>query len=187
MIFIGYVLNTKGYHFWSKERKQVFLLTNAIFDEKVFPYCPRDKEDGPTPIQVEEEDSIDNLTKNDIWRRDPEPSQNILIPIPLGLGHQPNQPCPPYDEYSSGPWPSSTILWKPPEPMSLPFLDFPESSVNPLSYHTSPLWPAVKQDKPNTGHQSSISDRHQHKCYILTDSPSSSPEEERIEPSGLLS
>jgi len=37
---------------------------NAIFDEKVFPYCSRDKEDGPTPIPVEE-DPTDDLIKDD--------------------------------------------------------------------------------------------------------------------------
>ena len=56
--------NIKGYHFWSKERRQVFISTNAIFNEKVFPYCLKDKEDKPAPILVEE-DPIDDLTKND--------------------------------------------------------------------------------------------------------------------------
>ena len=46
MTFIGYEPNIKGYCFWLKERRQVFVSTNAIFDEKVFPYCSRDKADG---------------------------------------------------------------------------------------------------------------------------------------------
>ena len=51
MAFIGYEPNTKGYHFWSKERRRVFVSTNTIFDEKVFPYCSRDKADGHTVAQ----------------------------------------------------------------------------------------------------------------------------------------
>jgi len=43
----------------------VFISTNTIFDEKVFPYCSRDKEDGPDPIPVDEEDPINDLTKDD--------------------------------------------------------------------------------------------------------------------------
>jgi len=185
MIFIGYEPNTKGYCFWSKERRQVFISTNAIFNKNVFSYCSRDKEDRFAPISVEEEDPIDDFTKDDIQRQNPEPSQDILIPISLGLDHQPNQPYPLDDGHSSGPCPPSTIPWEPPKPMSPLFLDSPESSVNPPSYHTLPLRPAVKWDKPNTGHQNSISDCHQHKCYMLTDSSPSSPEENSTEPSGF--
>ena len=101
MIFIGYEPNTKGYCFWSKERKRVFISTNTIFDEKIFPYCSRDKEDGPAPIPVEEEDPIEDLIKDDTQRRDPKPSQDILVPLPLGLGHQLDQPCLLDDGHSS--------------------------------------------------------------------------------------
>jgi len=79
------------------------------------------------------------------------------------------------------------IPWEPPEPLSLLFYDFPESSADPPSYYISPLQPAVKWDKSDTGHQSSIIDHHQHKRYMLTDSPPSSSEEERLEPLGILS
>jgi len=79
----------------------VFISTNTIFNKKVFPYCSRDKEDEPAPIPVEEEDPIDDLTKDDTQQRDPEPSQDILVPIPLGLGHQPDQPRPYDDGHSS--------------------------------------------------------------------------------------
>jgi hypothetical protein len=68
MIFIGYEPNTKGYRFWSTERRRVFISTNAIFDEKVFPYCSRNKEDGPTPIPVEDENlflTLDDLPTED--------------------------------------------------------------------------------------------------------------------------
>ena len=54
MTFIGYKPNTKGYRFWLKERRRVFMSTNAIFNEKVFPYCSRDKADEHTPIAVED-------------------------------------------------------------------------------------------------------------------------------------
>jgi len=101
MIFIGYEPNTKGYRFWSKERRRVFISTNAIFDKNVFPYCSRDKEDGPAPIPVEEEDPINNLTKDNTRRRDLEPSREILVPIPIGLGQQPDQPRPHDDGHSS--------------------------------------------------------------------------------------
>jgi len=106
--------------------------------------------------------------------------------MPLGLGHQPNQPCPLDDGHSSVQWPPFTIPWKPPETLSPLFYDSLESSANPPSYHTSPLWPAVKWNKPDTGHQSFISDYHQHKHYMLTDSPPSSQEKETLKPSGIL-
>jgi hypothetical protein len=68
MIFIGYESNTKGYRFWSKERRRVFISMNAIFDEKDFPYCSRNKEDGPTPIPVEDDNlfsTLDDLPTED--------------------------------------------------------------------------------------------------------------------------
>jgi len=101
MIFIGYEPNTKGYCFWSKERRRVFISMNAIFNEKAFSYCSRNKEDRPTPIPVKEEDPIDDLIKDDTWWRDLEPSWDILVSIPLGLGHQPDQPRPLDDGHSS--------------------------------------------------------------------------------------
>ena len=55
MMFIGYEPNTKKYCFWSQQQQQVFISTRAIFDEQVFPYYSRGKEDGPAPILVEEE------------------------------------------------------------------------------------------------------------------------------------
>ena len=77
MTFIGYEPNTKGYCFWSKERRRVFVSTNAIFDEKVFSYCSRDKADGQTPIPIEDENlftAFDDLPSDDTRNhRDPEP------------------------------------------------------------------------------------------------------------------
>ena len=78
MTFIGYKPNTKGYRFWSKERRRVFVSTNTIFDEKVFPYCFRDKADRHTPIPIEDENlftALDDLPLDDNRNhRDPEPS-----------------------------------------------------------------------------------------------------------------
>ena len=41
MIFIGYESNTKSYHFWSQQHRQVFISINVIFDKTVFPYCSK--------------------------------------------------------------------------------------------------------------------------------------------------
>jgi hypothetical protein len=106
MIFIGYESNTKGYRFWSKERRRVFISTNAIFDEIFFPYCSRNKEDGPTPIPAEDENlfsTLDDLPTEDTRpTKDPEPSRDINIPLPLRLGQLPNQPFPPDFGHRSG-------------------------------------------------------------------------------------
>jgi hypothetical protein len=118
MIFIGYESNTKGYRFWSKERRRVFISTNAIFDEKVFPYCSRNKEDGPTPISVEDENlfpTLDDLPTEDTRpTKDPEPSRDINVPLPLGLGQLPNQPFPPDFGHRSGNTSPSVTPWIPP-------------------------------------------------------------------------
>jgi hypothetical protein len=50
-----------------------------------------------------------------------------------------------------------------------------ESSAPP-SYGTSSFRPTTKQEKLEAGHQNSISDRHQHKRYMITDSPPSEKE-----------
>ena len=117
MTFIGYKPNTKGYHFWSKERGWVFASTNAIFNEKVILYCSRDKVDGHTPIPVKDEKlfpALNNLPQDDTWKhRDPEPSQDINVPLPLSLGQLPNQLFPPDDEHSSGHFSPSTTPWIP--------------------------------------------------------------------------
>ena len=115
--FIGYEPNTKGYHFWLKERRQVFISTNAIFNEKVFPYCSRNREHGPTPIPVEDENlfsALYDLPQDDTrTHKDLEPSQDINIPLSLGLGQLPNQPFSPDDERLSGHSSPSTTLWIP--------------------------------------------------------------------------
>src|SRR6266702_2373122 len=81
MIFIGYELSTKGYHFWSKQQHRVFISTNAIFDENVFPYCSKDQEDGPSPIPIEDEPLIaaDNLLDHEDTQRNPDPPRDVYL------------------------------------------------------------------------------------------------------------
>ena len=161
MTFIGYEPNTKGYRFWLKERRRVFVSTNAIFDEKVLPYCSRDKADGHTPIPIEDENlfiAFDNLPSDDTRNhRDPEPSRDINVPLPLGLGQLPNQPFPRDDEHLSRHFSPSITPWFPQtEDLSLLQLyhDTPDGSEEslPPSYATSPLHPGVKRTQPETGH-----------------------------------
>ena len=191
MTFIDYEPNTKGYFFWSKERRRVFVSPNIIFDEKVFPYCSRDKADGHPPIPIEDENlftALDNLPSDDTQnQREPEPSRDINVPLPLGLGQLPNQPFPWDDEHLSRHSSPSTTPWFPRtddlSPLQLYNDDTPSGSDNslPPSYATSPTRPGVKQTQPETGHRSSISDQHQHKrqdgrFFADSDSP---PEMER--------
>jgi hypothetical protein len=125
--------------------------------------------------------------------KDPEPSRDINVPLPLGLGQLPNQPFPLDFGHRSGNTSPSTTPWIPPMDAPFPlqlFDDTPQLSESsaPPSYATSPFRPAVKREKPETGHRSSISDRHQHKRYLVTDSPPSEErsisEEEEIPPTG---
>jgi hypothetical protein len=61
---------------------------NTIFDENIFPYCSRNKEDGSTPIPVEDENlfsTLDDLPTEDTQpTKDLEPSRDINVPLPLG-------------------------------------------------------------------------------------------------------
>ena len=57
-------------------------------------------------------------------------------------------------------------------------LDSPESSTLPPPYCSLLLHPPMKRAQPETGHWSSISDRHQHKYQGITDSPPSLSEED---------
>ena len=120
MIFIGYKPNTKEYRFWSQQQRRVFISTRAIFDERVFPYCSRGKEDGPAPIPAEEENpqAMDDSSQDDDHRfRYPEPGHDILVQQPLGFG-LPNQPIPPPDHgQRSGrttPWSTPSETRRPP-------------------------------------------------------------------------
>jgi hypothetical protein len=125
--------------------------------------------------------------------KDPEPSRDINVPLPLGLGQLPNQPFPSDFGHRSGNISPSTIPWIPPTDnlSSLQLFDDTSQSSEssaPPSYATSPFCPASKREKPETGYRSSISDRHQHKRYLIIDSPPSEErsisEEEEILPTG---
>ena len=76
MIFIGYEPNTKGYCFWSQQHKQVFISTNAIFDETVFSYCSKGQEDRPAtiPLQKELPTTSDDHQEPESHTQDPEPN-----------------------------------------------------------------------------------------------------------------
>ena len=157
-----YKPNIKGYHFWSQQRRQVFISTRAIFDERVFSYCSRGKEDGPAPIPAEEENlqAIDDSSQDDDHRLgDPNPRHDILVQQPLGFG-LPNQPIPPPDlGQRSGhttPWSTPSETRRPPsvkqesQPIPPLFYDTPPGdplsspSQKPSSYHPSPIKPARK-------------------------------------------
>src|SRR6266702_1084985 len=195
MIFIGYEPNTKGYCFWLKTRHSVFISTNAVFDENMFPYCSKDQEDRPTPIPIEDEplEAADNLSDHEDTQRNLDPPRDVYLQLPLGLGQPPNPLDPPDDGQSFGsaenPWrhsswrPHSTSSspWRPsslrptgeeehiPSPLPL-FESSGEESTHPPSYHSSPMRPATKRTQPETGHRSSISDKHHHKRYSLDQS-----------------
>ena len=101
MIFIGYEPNTKEYCFWSQQQHGVFISTRAIFDERIFPYCSRGKEDGPPPIPVEEEnpgsedpnaEAMDDSSQVDDHRLgDLDPRRDILVQKLLGFGLPPTR------------------------------------------------------------------------------------------------
>ena len=172
MIFIGYEPNTKGYCFWSQQCRQVFISTNAIFDETVFPYCSKGQEDGLATIPLQEEllTTSDNQQEPESCIQDPEPYQDIYIQLPIGFGQESNQPNSPDDGHASGqalpePWNPGDL--RSPSPLHL-------DATPPPSYYPSPMRPPIKRGKPNTGLWSSIEDWHQYKCYEVTDSPESS-------------
>ena len=113
--------------------------------------------------------ALDDLPSDDTRNhRDLEPSRDINVPLPLGLGQIPNQPFPQDDEHLSRHSSPSTTPWFPQtddlSPLQL-YHDTPDGSEDslPSSYATSPLCPSVKCTQPETGHRSSISDQHQHK------------------------
>ena len=175
MIFIGHELNTKGYCFWSQQRRQVFISTNAIFDETVFPYCSEGQKNRPATIPLQEElpTTSDNQQEPESCTQDPEPNWGIYIQLPIDFGQDPNQPNPPDDGHASGQ--ASPEPWNPgdlrsPSPLHL-------DATPPPSYHPSPIRSPTKRGKPDTGLWSSIEDQHQHKCYEVTNLPKSSPED----------
>ena len=78
----------------------MFISTRAIFDERIFPYCSRGKEDGPAPIPVEEENpgsehpqaeaDYDSSQVDDHRLGDPDPRRDVLLQQPVTGGT-----CPP--------------------------------------------------------------------------------------------
>ena len=229
MIFIGYPPNSKAYCFWSQDHRRVYESTTAIFDERIFPYCSKENQDGPQPpIPENIEPHINPSFNKQPSIRKLEPSGHVFVPQPLlplpqsqVLPQQPNQQIPPgpADRRDPGSLPSSSTdsssheqphdtsrirpynpdeesySWYPPDvfspsrheslprrtpsPLSL-FWDSPTSSPSreqsidqPPSYRTelSPPNPAVRRDKPDTSHRSSLSDRHQHKQFMVSHNP----------------
>ena len=104
MIFIGYEPNTKGYCFWSQQHRWVFIPTNAIFDETVFPYCSKGQEDRPATIPLQEElpTTSDDQQEPESCTQDLDPHWDIYIQLPIAFGQDPNQPNPPDDRHTSG-------------------------------------------------------------------------------------
>jgi transposase InsO family protein len=43
MIFIGYEPGTKGYRFWSNNKRRVVISTTAVFNEYIYPNCSKEK------------------------------------------------------------------------------------------------------------------------------------------------
>ena len=137
MIFIGYKLNTKGYHFWSQQCRQVFISTNAVFDETVFPYCFKGQEDGPATIPLQEELLItfDDQQEPESRTQDLEPNQDIYIQLSIGFGQDPNQPNPSDDRHTleqalPEPWNPGDL--RSPSPLHL-------DAIPPPFYHSSPM------------------------------------------------
>ena len=68
----------------------MFISTHALFDETIFPFCSRNQ---PAPIPVEEERPIAYDESSEEPRRNPEPSRDHYIQVPLGINN-PNQDPP---------------------------------------------------------------------------------------------
>ena len=108
-----------------------------------------------------------------------QPQQYIYIPQP-GLGN-PDRPIPPEPRQGSGHSTPSPTPWVPPSMSSSliphipspflvnedPFFDNPTPTSSFLKTVFSPPHPSVKRAAPETSQKSSLSDRHQHKCYDL--------------------
>ena len=166
----------------------MFISTHALFDESVFPFCSRNQTNGPASIPVQEErPTAYDKPFIEETQRNPEPSRDHYIQVPLGINN-PNQDPPDAGHASDHTQSSSSYpTWRPfleneldaPSPL---FLDSPESFTLHPPYHSSPLHPPMKRAQLETGHWSSISDRHQYKHQGIMDSPPSSLLEEDILP-----
>ena len=176
MTFIGYEPNTKGWHFWSKTKHWVVIATNATFDENFFPHCSRHQEDGSAPIPIEDHDPAIGESNelpplnNDSQPQALEPNWDVYVPIPIPHGNTPNldNANPALDQE---PWFPPISFQRPQSPLGF------NSPACPSSYRIdfSPLHPGIWCDWPETGYRSDIKDQHQHKRYMLTDSPPAFP------------
>ena len=186
MVFIGYEPNIKGYHFWSIAQHRVFISTHILFDETIFPFCSRSQTDGPAPIPIKEErlTAYDEPSTEEP-QRNLKSSQDHYLQVLLGINN-PNQDSPDAGHASDHTQSSSShSTWRPPLENELDapsplFLDSPEASISPPYHHSSPLYSSTKRAQLATGNWSSISNRHQHKCHGVTNSPPSSSSEENI-------
>ena len=158
MVFIGYEPNMKGYHFWSSAWHRVFISTHVLFNETVFPFCSRSQTDRPAPIPVKEErpTAYDKPSIKEC-QRNPEPSQDPYIQVPLSINNS-NQNLPNAGHAFDYTWsflfhptwrlPSENKL-EAPSPL---FLNSPKASTLPPPYHSSPLHPPTKRAQSETGH-----------------------------------
>ena len=179
MTFIGYEPNTKGWHFWSKTKHWVVVATNATFDENFFPHYSRHQEDRPASIPIEDHDPTIGESNelpplnNDSWPQASEPNWDVYVSIPIPCGNTPDldNANPALDQE---PWFPPMSSQRPQTP-----LGFDSPACLP-SYRTdfSPLYPGIGHDQPETGYRSDIEDWHQHKRYMLTDSPPASTSSE---------
>ena len=168
----------------------MFILTHVLFDETAFPFYSRNQTDGPAPIPIEEaRPTAYDKSSIEEPQRNPEPSQDHYTQVPLGINN-PNQDPPDAGHASDHTSSSSSYpTWRPvlenelyvPSPL---FLDSLEFLTSPPSYCSLRFHPLIKRAQLKTGHQSLISNRHQHKHQGIMDSPPSSSEEEDIPPHG---
>ncbi|KIJ07401.1 hypothetical protein PAXINDRAFT_90445 [Paxillus involutus ATCC 200175] len=103
MIFIGYEPGTKGYRFWSNNKRRVVISTTAVFNEYIYPNCSKEKnkpdnlplyhtesrstsdqDSSGSDTDSEDEHEDDGLMLRAINPGNPQPQQAI-----------PNQPIPP--------------------------------------------------------------------------------------------
>lgn len=179
MTFVGYAPNTKGYHFWSGKRHRIFVSTNAIFDETVFPHCSKEQGHRPTSIPVEDEIPTpqDDPPIQERPRQDPDP-RRVDIYIPRPLEDQRHQQDPQLDQDFFNEVPEDNEPWRPPAtPERQP------SPVHPPDLFSPPK-PGRKRPKPESEHRYPIEDLHQHKRYMLP--PHDEEEEEEPPPPSKL-
>ena len=107
---------------------------------------------------------------NDFQPQALKPNWDVYIPISIPCSNTPdlNDANPALDQE---PWFPPMSPQRPQSPLGF------NSPAHPPSYRTdfSPLHPGIWCDWPETGHRSDIEDQHQHKRYMLINSPPASP------------